>query len=80
MPLSDARETGANALIPGAAGGRRASETTQCARQQQRPQRPLPELQQAVDVFVRAQRLRARSATKKPSRVCSEIARPIAMG
>ena len=31
MPLSDARETGANALIPRVAGGRRASETTQCA-------------------------------------------------
>jgi hypothetical protein len=34
MPLSDARETGANALIPRVAGGRRASETTQCARHQ----------------------------------------------
>ena len=32
MPLSDARETGANALIPRVAGGRRAFETTQCAR------------------------------------------------
>ena len=31
MPLSDLRETGANALIPRVAGGRRASETTQCA-------------------------------------------------
>ena len=33
MPLSDAREPGANALVPRVAGGRRASETTQCARQ-----------------------------------------------
>ena len=31
MPPSDARETGANALIPRVAGDRRASETTQCA-------------------------------------------------
>ena len=32
MPLSDVRETAANALIPRVVGGRRASETTQCAR------------------------------------------------
>jgi hypothetical protein len=32
MPPSDLWETGANALIPRVAGGRRASETTQCAR------------------------------------------------
>ena len=32
MPPSDARETGANARIPRVAAGRRASETTQCAR------------------------------------------------
>ena len=33
MPLSDARETGTNALVPRVAGGHRASETTQCAHQ-----------------------------------------------
>jgi hypothetical protein len=33
MPLSDARETGANALLSRVGGGRRASETTQCAGQ-----------------------------------------------
>jgi hypothetical protein len=32
MPLSDVRETAANALIRRVAGGSRASETTQCAR------------------------------------------------
>jgi hypothetical protein len=31
MPLPDAQEAGANAVIPHAASGRRASETTQCA-------------------------------------------------
>jgi hypothetical protein len=32
MPLSDAPKTGANALMQRVAAGRRASETTQCAR------------------------------------------------